>query len=975
MHRLDAASPHPEPPLALPPSPPEPSRSGFPLLATLAPVVGALGLWAVTGSMLSLVFAALGPIVAVASVFDARRQSRRQRRRAERDRAARLDELHVEIDARHADERAAAWRRSPSARRLVDSAFAPQWRDGSLPPLVLGRGVAASALRIDGAPVDAIDRAILGRAARLDDAPVLADPEGGIGFVGALPIARAAARAVVVQGANHAVPGALAVELPAGTAWRWARLLPHHALAHGGGRVLRVVEARPRAEQAAVASVADPGADRRGEVACLLAVAAHASSLPPGLRTVVRLDGPAAATVQRFGGAPEFAFTPELLGEAEAFDWAEDAAGAATRAGLGDAHTIPARVRLGELVQPPIPPATRSTLAAAVGAVSGGPLEIDLVRDGPHALVAGTTGSGKSEFLLAWITALATTHRPDLVSFLLVDFKGGAAFEPLRELPHVTGIVTDLDEGEAERAVTSLRAELRHRETVLLGAGARDIAELDPAVPLARLVIVVDEFQAMIERFPDLGAVIADIAARGRSLGVHLVLASQRPNGVVREQVVANCAIRVSLRVVQRADSIAVVGTPAAAEIRPDAPGRGVVDRGDGCPVPFQSAIVDAVAIGAAGSRNAEVPRPRRPWLDPLPPRVTAAELAELAPDAARAELAAPEILFGIVDEPEFQRRGLAGWTPRSDGHLLVLGMPGSGRSTALAVVADAVAGEHGSEHVVALEGPRSAVWDTVAELIDRVRRGAALPRLLVVDDLDTRFRSWPDEYRHAILESLEAILREGRDRGLAVVAAISQPHGLGQALRDAFGERVLLRHATRSDLVQAGGAGELWRAREVPGAGQWRGHRVQVVAAPARTAMQDRAVPRLELDAGRLHAVSSARPRADADAVRSLGHAVLLLVPGGEGAARLAIETAAALRESPPVLVGDADAWAASWSLWASIREEAVVVVHGRAAEYRALVRDQQLPPLLDDGVRQCWVVRPDESPGRAEWPAIGDD
>lgn len=968
MHRLESASPHPEPPLALPPSPPEPSRPGFPLLATLAPVIGALALWAVTGSIFSLMFAALGPIVAVASVFDARRQSRRQRRRAEHDRDVRLDDLTAEIDARHARERAAAWRRSPSARLLVDRAFAPQWRDGTVPPIVLGRGAASSVLRVDGAPADATDRAVLERAARLDDAPVLADPEGGIGFVGALPIARAAARAVVVQGANHAVPGALAVELPAGTAWSWGMRLPHRLHPDGGGRVLRVVEAPAGERSSAAASVAESAEDRRDDVACLVAVAAHAASLPPGLRAVVRLDGPALATVQRPGDAAELAFLPDLLGEAEAFEWAADAARAANRAGLGVAGSLPVRVRLGEMEQPSIPPASRSTLAAAIGAVAGGQLEVDLVRDGPHALVAGTTGSGKSEFLLAWITALALTHRPDLVSFLLVDFKGGAAFEPIRALPHVTGIVTDLDEGEAERAVMSLQAELRHRESVLLAAGARDIAELDPALPLARLVIVVDEFQAMIERFPDLGTVVADIAARGRSLGVHLVLASQRPNGVVREQVVANCAIRVSLRVVQRADSIAVVGTPAAAEIRPDSPGRGVVDRGDGCPVPFQSAIADAAAIAAVDSRHSGVPRPRRPWLDPLPPRITAAELSQFAESAAIAERRA--VSFGVVDEPGLQRRGLVSWSPASDGHLLVLGMPGSGRSTGLAAVADAMAAQHGPASVVVLDGPRSAVWDTIAEMLESVRRGTPLPRLLVVDDLDTRFRSWPDEYRHAILESLEAILREGRERGLAVVAAISQPHGLGQAMRDAFGERVLLRHPTRSDLVQAGGAGELWRASDVPGAGQWRGRRVQLVAAPTPKATPGRVVPQLELRAGPVHAVVSARPRADAGALRSLGHAVLLLAPGGEAAARLAVDTAATRGEPAPVVVGDVEGWASNWSLAASIREDAVVVVHGGAAEYRALVRDRMLPPLLDDGLGQCWVVRPGQAPGRAVWP-----
>ena len=121
-------------------------------------------------------------------------------------------------------------------------------------------------------------------------------------------------------------------------------------------------------------------------------------------------------------------------------------------------------------------PGSRDTLRAAVGAVAGGQLELDLATLGPHAIVAGTTGSGKSEFLLAWIAALADGHPPDRVSFLLVDFKGGAAFEPVRGLPHVTGIVTDLDEGEAERAVLSLRAELRHREDVLRAERVRDIA-------------------------------------------------------------------------------------------------------------------------------------------------------------------------------------------------------------------------------------------------------------------------------------------------------------------------------------------------------------------------------------------------------------------------------------------------------------------------------------------------------------------
>ena len=358
-------------------------------------------------------------------------------------------------------------------------------------------------------------------------------------------------------------------------------------------------------------------------------------------------------------------------------------AGVATGAGV-----LPSRVVLGDLVQPVVDPSARASLVVAVGTAGDGPLVIDLVQHGPHALVAGTTGSGKSEFLLAWLTGLARSYPPDRVAFLLVDFKGGAAFEPIRDLPHVTGVVTDLDEGEAERAVLSLRAELRHRERVLAQAGARDIRSLDHHVELARLVIVVDEFQAMIERFPDLVAVIADIAARGRSLGLHLVLAAQRPNGVVREQVTANCAIRVSLRVMQRADSLAVVGSELAAEIAPDTPGRGIVDRGDGCPVPFQSAVADVEAVTAARIASAAAPRARRPWIDPLPSRVERVDLVAFAGAAARPAdttrvsggmtADTPDVFaIGLVDEPEHQRRSLATWSPASDGHLLVLGHPG----------------------------------------------------------------------------------------------------------------------------------------------------------------------------------------------------------------------------------------------------------------------------------------------------------
>lgn len=986
VDQIALAEPHPvDLPLSLPAAPVEPERPGFPLLATLAPVAGALALWAITGSAFALVFAALGPVVAIASVLDAKRQTRRRRRRARAERASALERLRAEIGTRHDAERRAAWRRSPSPTALVTNRLRPVWQAGALPAIVVGSGPARSSLRIDGAPADADDHRLLARAASLDAAPVLADPYGGIGFVGAAPLVRAAARAALVQCAHHGLPGELGFEVPpSAEEWAWARRLPHSAT---GADVLRIID-RADADADVTGEHAPPVHRGWGSRASSpsrtaeIVVAAEEAVLPPGLQTIVRVDGPRTAVVSWGGAAAPVQVVPALVGDAEALAWAESAALLAHGAGLGSVGAgLPTRVALAELAQPSEPGSARNGLAVAVGAAADGPLVIDLVRHGPHALVAGTTGSGKSEFLLAWLTGLARTHPPDRLAFLLVDFKGGAAFEPIRDLPHVTGVVTDLDEAEAERAVQSLRAELRHRERVLQQAGARDIRSLDERVDLARLVIVVDEFQAMIERFPDLGAVISDIAARGRSLGVHLVLASQRPNGVVREQITANCAIRVSLRVMQRADSLAVVGTEQAAEIAPDTPGRGIVDRGDGCPVLFQSAVADEAALTAARMANAAMALARRPWLDPLPRRIRADELDSLVSSASdmvaggttlddgRDTTVAEAFVFGVADDPNHQRRLRAAWAPAADGHLLVLGASGSGRSTALAAVDVAVTAALGARSVLALDGPRSAVWDTLQGLLAAVRAGDDCPRLLVIDDLDIRFRSWPDDYRLAALDVVEALQREGRARGLGVAASASQSLGLGAGVRDGFGACLLLRHPTRSDLVQSGGAGDLWRLDDPPGAGQWRGHRLQIVETSARSSVGHPVDPLLDLRVDRVHAIVTRSPNADAARVRSAGRDPVLITTLAEGAARAGLHSGG---DGPgPVFVGDADAWAANWALAARIREEAVIVVNGGPGEYRVLLRDRTLPPLLDEGSGQCWVRMPGEEARRFRWPA----
>src|SRR5262249_53129380 len=186
---------------------------------------------------------------------------------------------------------------------------------------------------------------------------------------------------------------------------------------------------------------------------------------------------------------------------------------------------------------------------------------------------------GKSEFLQTWVAALALTNSPARVTFLFVDYKGGAAFADCAYLPHTVGIVTDLNQHLVRRALTSLHAELRYRERILQTKRAKDIVELeqrgDPETPPS-LVIVVDEFAALVSELPDFVDGVVNIAQRGRSLGLHLILATQRPKGVIKDNLRANTNLRVALRVADEDDSTDVVGAPLAATFAPSIPGRGV---------------------------------------------------------------------------------------------------------------------------------------------------------------------------------------------------------------------------------------------------------------------------------------------------------------------------------------------------------------------------------------------------------------
>jgi len=333
-------------------------------------------------------------------------------------------------------------------------------------------------------------------------------------------------------------------------------------------------------------------------------VADHADQLPASCGTVVSVSQAGRVDVHRPGSA---AFTPNVLpagistGTAER--WSRYLGRFSDPEAGGGSAGIPSSVTLTELL-PSIEPADilhrwRSRgvdpkPAGPVGVTELGALKIDLAEDGPHGLVAGTTGSGKSELLRTMVASMAAEVDSDHLNFVLIDFKGGGAFDVCADLPHVVSVVTDLDDHLAERALRCLKAELRLREELLRDHQATDLGEyLQSAIdPLPRLVVIIDEFATLAAELPDFLDSLVDIAQRGRSLGVHMILATQRPAGVLDAKVKANTNLRISLRVQDESDSDDVIGTPQAARLSRQQPGRGFVRFGQSEILEFQTALV-----------------------------------------------------------------------------------------------------------------------------------------------------------------------------------------------------------------------------------------------------------------------------------------------------------------------------------------------------------------------------------------------
>jgi S-DNA-T family DNA segregation ATPase FtsK/SpoIIIE len=426
-----------------------------------------------------------------------------------------------------------------------------------------------------------------------------------------------------------------------------------------------------------------------------------------------------------------------------------------------------------------------SSPRTAVGKSGDGIVEIDLLADGPHALIAGTTGAGKSELLRSLVAGLALRHSPDDLTFVLVDYKGGSTFDRCAELPHTVGVVTDLDAGLAERALISLDAELHRREWLLRSVGAADLADFrrhaDVAV-LPRLVVVIDEFAALAKELPDFLAALIGVAQRGRSLGIHLVLATQRPAGVVNDDIRANTNLRLALRLNDTGDARDVVDDVAPADFARDAPGRAALRLGPGELVVFQAArclgpprrqgrglrvahsrdcahetavesdqnseLDVAVRLAADAFQELSLAEPHRPWVDALPDRLTCASIDIVADAVDHGGV-------GVVDDPAHQCWRVLRWD-REAGNLALIGGLGSGTTSTLRaiIVQRCRRRPVDLEHWYLIDARGESTLDELSELahvgaIIRVHETERLHRVLMrlALEIDRRATTAPDEW------------------------------------------------------------------------------------------------------------------------------------------------------------------------------------------------------------------------------------
>ena len=387
------------------------------------------------------------------------------------------------------------------------------------------------------------------------------------------------------------------------------------------------------------------------------------------------------------------------------------------------------------------------SLAAPIGIGTDGKLfTLDLheKKQGPHGLVAGGTGSGKSEFIITYILSMAVNYSPDEVAFILIDYKGGGLADAFVDekrgihLPHVVGTITNLDGAAINRSLMSINSELKRRQALFKKAksetneGTMDIYDYQKlyrnkkvSEPLPHLFIISDEFAELKKQQPEFMDELISTARIGRSLGVHLILATQKPSGVVNDQIWSNTKFRICLRVADKGDSMEMLKRPEAAEIKNTGRfylqvgynelfamgqsawcGAGYIPQDEVVIEEDKSVqFIDNVGqvvlnvkkkvnnnLQAQGKQIVSIVKylsdlskregivPKKLWCEPLPELIDYEKLDEKYP----AQEGKIEALIGMVDDPAHQSQFPYKIDMQGFHHMLLCGGSGSGKSVLL---------------------------------------------------------------------------------------------------------------------------------------------------------------------------------------------------------------------------------------------------------------------------------------------------
>ncbi|MHA2788095.1 type VII secretion protein EccCa [Corynebacterium sp. S7] len=523
---------------------------------------------------------------------------------------------------------------------------------------------------------------------------------------------------------------------------------------------------------------------------------------------------------------------------------------------------------------------TRGLLTVPIGVDERGyPVQLDLKEAahggmGPHGLCIGATGSGKSELLKSLVVALAVSHSPDELNFVLVDFKGGATFLGCEELPHTSAVITNLDNEAVlvERMFDAISGELNRRQELLRHAGNfANVTEYTQArlttrpdlAPLPSLMIVVDEFSELLGQHPDFAELFVAVGRLGRSLGVHLLLASQRLEEGKLRGLDSHLSYRIGLKTFSAAESRQVLGVTDAYQL-PSQPGAGYLKRHSDQLTRFQAAYVSGALEKCelaqvpqevasvqmyrnwqsldTGARSAETTitvdetttllrevvalasrvaavreqHAHQVWLPPLPAEI---EISQVCEDKGPMRCA-----IGIVDQPYHQRQdelvidlNLAG------GHVAIAGGPQTGKSTALRTIISSLAATHSSADVAfyIVDAGNGDYQD-----LERLPHVAGIAtknqpeRLRRVIDEVTGFLSSPTQRQvvlildgwHALVgadqefddikNQVAAIASDGPAAGVHLVISTQRWSAIRAVIRDLIGTRLELKLGESMDSV-----------------------------------------------------------------------------------------------------------------------------------------------------------------------------